>query len=142
MPGETDLHKTLKKEACRWLYRMGYRCIAAEVRLKPIGIVDAVGTGNFRPFHNYLFIPRELPQASTSLTTSELLAATAGVASVPRDRLAALLGETDLVKFARRTVTPDRARELGREAQAIARHVHDVEHAPPAAAAPAPAEAA
>jgi hypothetical protein len=62
MPGETDLHKTLKKEACRWLYRMGYRCIAAEVRLPPLGIVDAVGTGMFRPYHNYLFIPRELPQ--------------------------------------------------------------------------------
>ena len=43
MPGETDLHKTLKKEACRWLYRMGYRCIAAEVRLRPLGIIDAVG---------------------------------------------------------------------------------------------------
>ena len=40
MPGETDLHKTLKKEACRWLFRMGYRCIAAEVRLKPLGIID------------------------------------------------------------------------------------------------------
>lgn len=62
MPGETDLHKTLKKEACRWLFRMGYRCIAAEVRLKPLGIVDAVGTGNFRPWHNYLHLPRELPQ--------------------------------------------------------------------------------
>ena len=62
MPGETELHKTLKKEACRWLYRMGYRCIAAEVRLPPLGIIDAVGTGVFRPFHNYLFIPRELPQ--------------------------------------------------------------------------------
>jgi hypothetical protein len=62
MPGETDLHKTLKKEACRWLYRMGYRCIAAEVRLKPLGIIDAVGTGIFRPYHNYLFQPRELPQ--------------------------------------------------------------------------------
>ena len=62
MAGETDLHKTLKKEACRWLYRMGYRCIAAEVRLRPLGIIDAVGTGVFRPFHNYLFIPRELSQ--------------------------------------------------------------------------------
>lgn len=62
VPGETDLHKTLKKEACRWLYRMGYRCIAAEVRLRPLGIIDAVGTGLFRPFHNYLFIPKELPQ--------------------------------------------------------------------------------
>jgi hypothetical protein len=62
MPGETDLHKTLKKEACRWLYRMGYRCIAAEVRLKPLGIIDAVGTGVFRPYHNYLALPREVPQ--------------------------------------------------------------------------------
>jgi hypothetical protein len=62
MPGESDLHKTLKKEACRWLLRMGYRCIAAEVRLPPLGIVDAVGTGVFRPYHNYLAIPRDLPQ--------------------------------------------------------------------------------
>ena len=62
VPGETDLHKTLKKEACRWLYRMGYRCIAAEVRLPPLGIVDAVGTGNFRPYHNYLAMARELQQ--------------------------------------------------------------------------------
>lgn len=62
MAGETDLHKTLKKEACRWLFRMGYRCIAAEVRLPPLGIIDAVGTGIFRPYHNYLCIPRDLPQ--------------------------------------------------------------------------------
>jgi hypothetical protein len=62
VPGETDLHKTLKKEACRWLYRMGYRCIAAEVRLRPLGIIDAVGTGNFRPYHNYLAVAREVPQ--------------------------------------------------------------------------------
>ena len=60
--GETDLHKTLKKEACRWLFRMGYRCIAAEVRLPPLGIIDAVGTGVFRPYANYLAIPRDLPQ--------------------------------------------------------------------------------
>src|SRR5215467_11352561 len=62
VPGETELHKTLKKEACRWLYRMGYRCIAAEVRLKPLGIIDAVGTGIFRAWHNYLHLPREMPQ--------------------------------------------------------------------------------
>src|SRR5438477_5722656 len=41
---------------------MGYRCIAAEVRLPPLGIIDAVGTGLFRPYHNYLFLPRDLPQ--------------------------------------------------------------------------------
>ena len=62
VPGESDLHKTLKKEACRWLFRMGYRCIAAEVRLRPLGIIDAVGTGVFRAWHNYLCAPYELPQ--------------------------------------------------------------------------------
>jgi hypothetical protein len=62
MPGETELHKTLKKEACRWLFRMGYRAIAAEVRIPPLGIIDAVGTGLFRPNHNYLFVPYELEQ--------------------------------------------------------------------------------
>src|SRR3954471_17369068 len=62
MPGETDLHKTLKKEACRWLFKSGYRCIAAEVRLRPLGIVDAVGTGVFRPFANYLALPCDVPQ--------------------------------------------------------------------------------
>ena len=62
MPGETDLHKTLKKEGCRWLFRMGYRCIAAEVRLRPLGIIDAVGTGLFRAYHNYLAVGREVQQ--------------------------------------------------------------------------------
>jgi hypothetical protein len=62
VPGETDLHKKLKKEGCRWLFRMGYRCIAAEVRLEPLGIVDAVGTGVFRAYHNYLEAARPLPQ--------------------------------------------------------------------------------
>jgi hypothetical protein len=62
MPGETELHKTLKKEACRWLWRVGYRCISAEVRLPPLGIIDAVGTGVFRPYHNYLAIPRQVHQ--------------------------------------------------------------------------------
>jgi hypothetical protein len=62
MPGETELHKTLKKEGCRWLFRMGYRCIAAEVRLKPLGIIDAVGTGLFRAYANYLAVPREMQQ--------------------------------------------------------------------------------
>lgn len=62
MAGETELHKTLKKEACRWLFRMGYRCIAAEVRLRPLGIIDAVGTGLFRAYHNYLSVPYELSQ--------------------------------------------------------------------------------
>ena len=62
MPGETDLHKTLKKEACRWMFRQGYRGIAAEVRVNPLGIIDAVGVGHFRAYHNYLSVPTGLSQ--------------------------------------------------------------------------------
>src|SRR5882672_5050906 len=62
MPGETDLHKTLKKEACRWLLRTGYSCIAAEVRLRPLGIIDVVGTGVFPSRDNHLDLSRELHQ--------------------------------------------------------------------------------
>jgi len=62
MPGETQLHKTLKKEACRWLYGAGYCCIAAEVRLRPLGIIDAVGSGLFRPYVNHLQASREVQQ--------------------------------------------------------------------------------
>lgn len=62
MPGETQLHKTLKKEACRWLFRQGYRSVAAEVRVPPLGIIDAVGCGLFRAYHNYLSVPYTLPQ--------------------------------------------------------------------------------
>lgn len=53
MPGETDLHRTLKREGCRWLFGCGYTSVAAEVRLKPLGIVDAAGAGVFRPYHNH-----------------------------------------------------------------------------------------
>ena len=53
MPGETQLHRTLKKEACRWLFSCGYGAVAAEVRLRPLGIIDAVGAGMFRPYHNF-----------------------------------------------------------------------------------------
>jgi len=52
--GESQLHKTLKKEACRYLFRTGYRCVAAEVRLHPLGIIDAVGTGVHGPYVNHL----------------------------------------------------------------------------------------
>ena len=61
--GETAMHKTLKKEACRWLFRVGYRCIAAEVRLHPLGIIDAVGTGVFGPYYNHLKDGRQRAQS-------------------------------------------------------------------------------
>lgn len=60
--GETEMHQTLKKEACRWLWKVGYRCVAAEVAVRPLGIIDAVGTGVFGPYYNHLKFGRDLAQ--------------------------------------------------------------------------------
>jgi hypothetical protein len=62
--------------------------------------------------------------ASTAQTSNELAAAMrrAGMGSFAR--CAALLSEVDLVKFARRPVSAERAAALGREARSIAQSVH------------------
>lgn len=65
------------------------------------------------------YLARRVPAASASLTSRELLAALARQPEVPHDRLAMLLREGDLVKFAAWPVTAPRARELGRESEAI-----------------------
>lgn len=64
------------------------------------------------------------PRAATSLTTVELLAALRGSRLAPTTRLAALLSEVDLIKFARRPVTAARANELGREARLLVEATH------------------
>jgi hypothetical protein len=62
--------------------------------------------------------------APLSLTSTELLGALRGERAVPNERLMRVLNEADLIKFARRQVTPDRAREIGREARAIVAQEH------------------
>jgi hypothetical protein len=59
------------------------------------------------------------PDALLSHTSTELLLAMRGRAAMPMERLGAALAEADLVKFARRPVTPERARHIGLEARAI-----------------------
>ena len=62
--------------------------------------------------------------ASTAQTSNELAGAIRRAGIGTYARCAALLSEVDLVKFARRPVTADRATALGREARAIAAAVH------------------
>jgi hypothetical protein len=78
------------------------------------------------------YLARRYAAARLSHTSTELLAALAGERAMPHERLARLLTETDLIKFAKRPVAADRARELGREARAIVAQEH-------AASLPAPA---
>jgi hypothetical protein len=74
------------------------------------------------------YLSRVIPAASVSLTTTEALAAVRNEPLVPTNRLAAILSEVDLIKFARRAVTPERALEVGREARAIVRDVEAARH--------------
>jgi hypothetical protein len=71
------------------------------------------------------YLARRFGPFPLALTSTELLAATSHEPLVPRDRLAPLLAEVDLVKFARRPVTGERATQLGGEARAIVARVEE-----------------
>ena len=45
---ESDLHRQLKRAACRWLWRGGYAAIAEEVPVPGVGIIDVVGAGRWK----------------------------------------------------------------------------------------------
>jgi hypothetical protein len=64
-------------------------------------------------------------RASLSLTTTELQRTVRELPTVPEGRLTRVLSDADLIKFARRAVSGDRARDLGREARAIVVVEHD-----------------
>lgn len=65
------------------------------------------------------YLAARYPQTSLALTTRELLIALRGERAVPRDLVQQLLDEADLVKFARRPLSTDHARDLGRQARRI-----------------------
>jgi hypothetical protein len=108
-------------------------------RIEALGLLDAGERGRYvtlmvEVLRDYL--AARYAEASLSLTSTELQRSVRGLPHVPQDRLTRLLTEADLIKFARRPVSTERAREIGREARAIVTH----EHA--ASQPPAPAEAA
>lgn len=65
------------------------------------------------------YLAARVPPALRSLTSTELLGAVREVTAVPLDRLATLLVEADLIKFARRPVARERAAELVAETRAL-----------------------
>jgi hypothetical protein len=85
------------------------------------------------------YLASVIPEAKGSLTTGELLGAVRDDSRVPTNRMAVVLAESDLIKFAARPVSAERARELGGEARTIAHEVHERIAAP---SAPQQAEAA
>jgi hypothetical protein len=105
-------------------------------RIEALGLIEAGERGRYvtlvvEVLRDYL--AARYPAALLSLTSTELLAALRGQSAVPNDRLMRVLNEADLIKFAQRPVTADRAREIGREARAVVAQ----EHAASQPAAPA-----
>jgi hypothetical protein len=96
-------------------------------RIEALGLVDAGERGRYvalvvEVLRDYL--AARYARVPLSLTSTEVLAALRGAPAIPNDRLMRVLNEADLIKFARRQVTADRAREIGREARAIVAQEH------------------
>lgn len=95
-------------------------------RIDGLGLVEAGERGRFVAL--YVDVLREylasrVQAASRSLTSTELLAALRAEPTVPAPRLAPILAEADLIKFARRPVTADRARQIAQETRGVVRDV-------------------
>ena len=99
-------------------------------RVERLGLVEAGERGRYialmvEVMRSYL--ARRLPEAHPSLTTSELLVGVRESKTVPVNRLALILADADLVKFAKRVTSAERAREMGAEARGIVAAVHAAE---------------
>ena len=99
-------------------------------RIEALGLLEAGERGRFvalmvEVMRDYL--ASRVATAHPSLTSSELIEVMRSAPVVPVERLTPVLNETDLIKFARRPVSAERAREIAREARAI---VKDIGRAP------------
>ena len=107
-------------------------------RIEALGLIDAGERGRYvtlmvEVLRDYL--AARYHQASLALTSTELHRAVRELPTVPQDRLMRLLTDADLIKFARRPVSSERAREIGREARAIVLKEHEASQPQPREAA-------
>lgn len=132
-----------------WWWRRRRRRLAAQpaidpydlaerefARIEALGLLEAGERGRFvalmvEVLRDYL--AARVASAHPSLTSTELLEVIRRAAGVPVDRLTPVLSESDLIKFAKRPVSTERAREIGREARAIVHELGRAEPAQPAA---------
>ena len=121
-----------------WLRRRGRRVVITDVdpylraqsefrRIDALALLEAGERGRhvalmIEVLRDYL--AARYAEAALSLTSTELQRSLRIVPHVPQERLMRVLTEADLIKFARRPVSPDRARELGRDAETIVAEEH------------------
>lgn len=111
--------------------------MAGFARVQGLGLVEAGERGRYVALMVEVlreYIARIDARADLALTTSELLASIRETSVIPANRLAALLVEADLIKFARRPVAATHATQLGLEARQIVEHIHAAQQPAPAPA--------
>jgi hypothetical protein len=96
-------------------------------RLEAMGLVDAGERTRFvalavEVLRDYL--AARYAEAELSLTSRELVTALRRSPAIPNEQLSRVLHEADLAKFARWSLTEERARNLAREAKNIVEHEH------------------
>ncbi len=103
------------------------RALAEFERVESLKLVDAGERGRhvtlmIEVLRDYL--AARYSAANLALTSTELSRSMRELPNVPGERLTRLLTEADLIKFARRPVSGDRAREIGKEARALVEAEH------------------
>ena len=107
-------------------------------RIEGLGLVEAGERERFVALMVEVvrdYLARRVTGANVALTSTELLQALRAEPTVPVHRLAPMLAESDLVKFARAPISSERARQLGDEAKAIVRDVDEARARVPVEAA-------
>jgi hypothetical protein len=103
-------------------------------RIESLGLLDAGERGRYVTLmagvvREYLARRIGTPE---SLTSTELVSELRRSGRIPLQKLAPLLTEVDLIKFARYQVASDRARHLAEESRSIVLEVHQLTEPPPA----------
>jgi len=101
-------------------------------RLERLSLVDAGEGGRYVALAVEVlrtYLAARVPAATLSHTTHELVVVMADDIRVPIAQLLTLLEESDGIKFARRVVTPARARSLAGDARAIVEQIECAEQA-------------
>jgi hypothetical protein len=103
------------------------RAVAEFERIEALKLLEAGERGRYVALQVEVlrdYLAARYAQATLALTSTELSRTLRELPHVPQDRVTRLLTEADLIKFARRPVSSDRARDIGKEARAVVEAEH------------------
>lgn len=109
------------------------QAVAEFQRIEALGLLDAGERGRYVTLMIEVvrdYLAARYTEANLSLTSTELQYTARALPHVPGDRLTRLLTDADLIKFARRPVSTDRSRDIGREARIVVNEEHKASSAP------------